>query len=112
MEFYASELKASHEAWKETLAQARPGSDPSQIATEALELALQELEDRLPSESPRTRTEPLSLDAGNGVHPQSFADRVRASRGQQQLFSTLARRSPNRHPATDTPPPPVTPTAA
>ena len=57
------ELKASHEAWKEQLSQARPGSDPSQIASEAMELAMQDLRDRLPSASPRDETEPMSLDA-------------------------------------------------
>ncbi len=63
MENYAKELKASHEAWKETLVQSRPGSDPNQISSEALELAIQELEDRLPSELPSVEDEPLSLDA-------------------------------------------------
>jgi len=63
MEFYAKELKASHEVWKETLAQSRPGSDPSQISSEALELALRDLEDRLPSESPSAEDEVFSLDA-------------------------------------------------
>ena len=52
LESYALELKASHEAWKETLSQARPGSDPSQIASEALEMAIQELRDHLPCEAP------------------------------------------------------------
>jgi hypothetical protein len=51
MEQHARELKTSHEAWKELLTQMRPGSDPSQIASEALEMALKELEDRLPAES-------------------------------------------------------------
>ncbi len=63
LEIYARELKESHEGWKEQLLQARPGSDPSQIASEAMEMALKELEDRLPSESPRDETETLSLDA-------------------------------------------------
>ena len=62
METCARELKASHETWKETLAQANPGSDPSQISSEALEMALRELEDRLPSVSPQDDQEPLSLD--------------------------------------------------
>ena len=62
MERLASELKDSHEAWKDSLSQARPGSDPSQIASEALELALKDLEDRLPSGSPREGQEALSLD--------------------------------------------------
>ena len=63
MEFYARELKTSHEAWKELLSQLRPGSDQSQIASEALEIALKELEDRLPSASHPVGSEPLSLDA-------------------------------------------------
>jgi hypothetical protein len=63
MELYARELKSLHQAWKEFLAQLRPGSDQSQIASEALEMALKELEDRLPSASPPEGTEPLFLDA-------------------------------------------------
>jgi hypothetical protein len=62
MELYAKELKESHEAWKESLASANPGSDPSQISSEALEMALKELEDRLPSGSPADENEALSLD--------------------------------------------------
>ena len=62
LETCARELKASHETWKETLAQAKPGSDPSQIASEALELALKELQDRLPSVSQPDENETLSLD--------------------------------------------------
>ena len=58
MDAYAIELKASHEAWKDQLGQAKPGSDPSQIAAEALELAIEELRDRLPSASPRDEAEP------------------------------------------------------
>ena len=52
LEAWAKELKASHEAWKETLLQAKPESDPIQISSEALEMALKELEDRMPSASP------------------------------------------------------------
>jgi hypothetical protein len=63
LEFYATELKTSHEAWKETLSQAKPGSDQSQIASEAMEMALGELEDRLLSASLADTAEPLSLDA-------------------------------------------------
>jgi len=62
LETCALELKASHESWKATLASANPGSDPSQIASEALELATKELEDRLPSEPQPDDMEPLSLD--------------------------------------------------
>ncbi len=63
LDLYATELKTSHEAWKETLAQERPDSDQSQIAFEALEMALKEMEDRLPSESIPNDNETLSLDA-------------------------------------------------
>jgi hypothetical protein len=62
VEHYARELKASHEAWKEHLTQARPGSSPSQITSEALEMALKNLEDALPSASPEDEDETLSLD--------------------------------------------------
>lgn len=62
LDAYAKELKASHETWKETLAKAKPASQPSQIVSEALEIALKELENRLPTVSPRDDEEPFSLD--------------------------------------------------
>ena len=62
METCAQELKASHEAWKETFSRAKPDSEPSQIASEALEMALTELQDRLLSVSPPDDREPLSLE--------------------------------------------------
>jgi hypothetical protein len=62
LEFYASELRDSHEDWKDRLLQAKPDSDPSQIASAAMELALKDLEDRLPSESNQGESEALSLD--------------------------------------------------
>ena len=51
VECYAKELKARHEAWKKMLAPLRPTSHPVQIASEALEFALQEVEGHLPSDS-------------------------------------------------------------
>src|SRR4051794_35123177 len=51
MDAYAAELKASHEAWQDRLDRTQSGS-PSQITAEALELAIQDLRDRLPSASP------------------------------------------------------------
>ena len=63
LEHYARELKTSHEVWKEQLQQMRPDSESSQIASEALEIALQEMEERLDSASPRNDQETLSLDA-------------------------------------------------
>ena len=62
VEMYARELKTSHEAWKEFLSGLRPGSDQSQIASEALEIALKGLEDCLPSVSETDEEETLSLD--------------------------------------------------
>jgi hypothetical protein len=62
LELYARELKTSHEAWMEMLAQVRPESDPSQIASEALEMALKEMGDHLPSDS-RESGDPQVLDA-------------------------------------------------
>jgi hypothetical protein len=63
LETYARELKTRHEVWKEDLSELRPGSDPNQIAAEAMEMALKDMEDRLPSESPPDETEALSLVA-------------------------------------------------
>ncbi len=63
LEYLAGALRHTHQIWKKQLSQARPGSDPSQIAGEALEIALKELEDSLPSESPPDDSEPFSLDA-------------------------------------------------
>ena len=60
---YAVELKSSHEAWKSRLAQSRPGSNPSQIASEALEIAIKEMQEDLSSASPPDDSEQLSLDA-------------------------------------------------
>jgi hypothetical protein len=63
LDLYSSQLKTRHEDLKERLSQAKPDSNPSQIASEALEIALKELEGRLTSGSPPLASEPLSLDA-------------------------------------------------
>ena len=63
MESCAKELKQSHQAWIDLLQQARPESDKSQLSSEAMEIALKELEDRLPSEFPPSEHETLFLDA-------------------------------------------------
>lgn len=62
LEIYARELKESHEALTEQLRQARPDSNPAQISSEAFEMALKEMEDRLPPASQADDQE-LSLDA-------------------------------------------------
>jgi hypothetical protein len=63
LEHYAKELKTSHEAWKGLLTQLRPGSDKNQIASEAMEIACKEMEDRLPSESAPDGNTAQVLDA-------------------------------------------------
>ena len=63
LERFAKALQTRHETWKDRLAQARPHCGRSQIASEALEFALKELEDCLPSESPPDDSDPLSLEA-------------------------------------------------
>jgi phage shock protein A len=60
MESLAGQLKASHQAWKETLSQAKPGSNPIQIASEAMEMAIRELESSL--QRVTQTEEPPSLD--------------------------------------------------
>ena len=82
----AKELKASHEAWMDRLAKTKPGSDPSQIAAEALEMALQQ--QGLSSEPPPGRERSAVPGRGNGVPPSSYADRVKASqvRSPRTLF--------------------------
>lgn len=62
LDLYANQLKKLHEAWKETLIQANPERDGIQISSEALELALKDMEDRLPSATRRDDQEALSLD--------------------------------------------------
>ena len=63
MELYAQGTEDQPRSLEGDAAQAKPGSDPSQIASEAMEMALKELEDRLPSGSPPDGQEALSLDA-------------------------------------------------
>jgi hypothetical protein len=63
MERYAKELKTSHQAWMELLCDLRPDSDRSQLSSEALEIALKELEDRLSAESAPDETANQFLDA-------------------------------------------------
>lgn len=62
LEAYSLDLKTRHETWQAQLAKAKPGSDANQIASEALEIALQELENRLSSAEPPEEDGPLSLE--------------------------------------------------
>jgi hypothetical protein len=62
LETCAKELKTSHEAWTETLLQAKPESDLIQVSSEAMEMALKELTDRLAAASRQNKNQTLSLD--------------------------------------------------
>ena len=61
----ATALKRYHETWIDRLGLKWPERDPIQIASEAMELAIEDLRDDLRCESPPSGTpaEPLSLDA-------------------------------------------------
>src|SRR5262249_35850751 len=63
MESYARDLKAAHEAWKQAIARKRPDSDSSHIASEAMELAIDDLQARLHSASPKAGAELIPIDA-------------------------------------------------
>lgn len=52
MEQLAVAFRACHLNRIKELIRSRPGSDPAQLSSEALEMALQELQDSLPPESP------------------------------------------------------------
>ena len=52
----------SHENWMETIWQSSPGSDPAQVSSEAMELAIRDLEERLPPVSQADEMESHSLD--------------------------------------------------
>ena len=62
MEQLAVAFRACHLERMKELAESRPGSDPAQISSEAMELAVKELQDSLPSESSDADTETFSLD--------------------------------------------------
>ena len=62
LESTTQELKTYHEAWQATLLQAKPDSDPNQIASEALEMAIQEFQENLRSRIPQDGNQALSLD--------------------------------------------------
>jgi hypothetical protein len=63
LDHYAGILKIRHEAWKTLISQSKPESHESQIASEALEIALEEIQGRLPSGSTPDDSETLSLES-------------------------------------------------
>jgi hypothetical protein len=73
LEIHARELKESHEGLKDLLS-AIPGYDPSQIRSIAMEMAIKQLEDRLPPVTPDRET--LTLDEA-----MAFINNIHTSRG-------------------------------
>jgi len=61
METYAEDLKNLHDDWKAKLQKNRMHADPYAIAAEALEMAIQELQDRLPCDAPTDQDAHLPL---------------------------------------------------
>jgi hypothetical protein len=60
---YAATLRAAHLAWTEELRLANSGSDPVMLSSEALEMAIEDLRERLPSAwAASEEGEGLSLD--------------------------------------------------
>jgi hypothetical protein len=62
LDLCATELASRHLAWERQIAHQKPGSHPNQVASEALELAVEQLRDRLASVSPPDETGSLTLD--------------------------------------------------
>lgn len=60
---YAGQLRDRHIAWENQLHLARPASSARRIATEALELALTEIQAHLQAVSHANDDQPLTLDA-------------------------------------------------
>jgi hypothetical protein len=63
VDLQAAALKRYHETWMDRLSQSQPDSDPIQIASQAMELALEDLRENLPSGSAADEADPLSLEA-------------------------------------------------
>jgi hypothetical protein len=62
MDAYATELRDSHLAWLAEILGQRPGCNPSQASAEALEMAIEAFQKRLPCES-EEESDAISLDA-------------------------------------------------
>jgi len=63
IDHYSMELKRIHETEMDRLFIARPDSEETQIASEAMEIAVLEMEERLLAGSKAEDDSPLSLDA-------------------------------------------------
>ena len=86
LETCARELKASHEAWKERLSQEKPESDPSQVASEALEMCRCRSSSGSFALRAGRRQRTAFARSGDGLSQNSYVARLKASRGQPSLF--------------------------
>jgi hypothetical protein len=68
VETYARHLKSRHDAWKTCLSQRKPDSDPSQVASEALEIALKEIDDFFGNAVISAGQRPAFHRGSNGVY--------------------------------------------
>lgn len=71
MERCARELKELHESWKDLLSRRRPWSDPIQIASDAMEIALGELQNRWPFDPSASEEDSESAEAVRRVRRSS-----------------------------------------
>ena len=106
LEYYANELKTLHQAWKEILVKAVPGSDPDQIASEALEQGAEGPGGSFALQYATGRERAAITRRGDGLYPSSHAERVKHSRGQRSLFD-----QPPVEPEPEPPSLPATPPA-
>jgi hypothetical protein len=70
---YAAALRRVHLRWMDELRRANPDLDPLRISSEALEMALHDLQEALPCESPPTgeADETFSLDVAMASLPRA-----------------------------------------
>ena len=97
METCARELKASHEHWKETLATANPGSDPSQIASRGNGNGTEGTGGSFALRASPGRWGTAFARPGDGLPPKSFVEKVRPARGQRSLFDPPSKTARSRH---------------
>ena len=62
LNLYSSHLKANHQVWMVRLSRVKPGSERSQLASEALEIAVQEMQDSMGTSDFLLEPETLSLN--------------------------------------------------
>lgn len=95
VEEYASELKTAHLAWIEALHRANPETGARQIASEAMELAIEHLQGCLPCESAPDETE---KPRANGRTMAFILRRMRPAYAHSARSARFSTRSPTNLP--------------